>query len=242
MRIQGLKGANMNWKNRLTNYNFWISIFSAILLVLQALKIEFDIAYVNEIFTAVLGLLVVIGIINDPTRTSVKSVTKENNKIKETKNETTEEIKTENIAETEIEEKTILESEVNEEDNLEAEIKEEKDTNVNLPIDEKDEADGEFNKDAEQVVLNEETNLKALIDKISSDLDSKIKQLEIYNKEMVLKNEKINSELESKLLQVEDDLKEVNIEPVVNEAVDNTNEQPTPAAAETDCSYLNIIN
>lgn len=63
----------MNWKKRLTNYNFWISMFSAVLLVLQALKIEFDIAYVNEIFTAVLGLLVVIGIISDPTRTSVKT-------------------------------------------------------------------------------------------------------------------------------------------------------------------------
>ena len=63
----------MNWKNRLTNYNFWISIFSAVLLILQALKIEFNIAYVNEIFTAVLGLLVVIGIINDPTKTSVKT-------------------------------------------------------------------------------------------------------------------------------------------------------------------------
>jgi phi LC3 family holin len=63
----------MNWKNRLTNYNFWISIFSAVLLILQAFKIEFDIAYVNEIFTAVLGLLVVIGIISDPTRTTIKS-------------------------------------------------------------------------------------------------------------------------------------------------------------------------
>ena len=71
----------MNWKNRLTNYNFWISIFSAVLLILQALKIEFDIAYVNEIFTAVLGLLVVIGIISDPTRTSVKST--ENSKNEE---------------------------------------------------------------------------------------------------------------------------------------------------------------
>ena len=63
----------MNWKNRLTNYNFWISIFSAVLLILQALKIEFDIAYVNEIFTAVLGLLVVIGIISDPTRITTKA-------------------------------------------------------------------------------------------------------------------------------------------------------------------------
>ncbi len=78
MHMQELKGAKMNWKNRLTNYNFWISIFSAVLLILQALKIEFDIAYVNEIFTAVLGLLVVIGIISDPTRTTIKSTEKTN--------------------------------------------------------------------------------------------------------------------------------------------------------------------
>lgn len=63
----------MNWKNRLTNYNFWISIISAVLLILQALKIEFDIAYINEIATAVLGLLVVIGIISDPTRILTKN-------------------------------------------------------------------------------------------------------------------------------------------------------------------------
>lgn len=69
----------MNWKNRLKNYNFWISLFSAVLLILQALKIEFDIAYINEIFTAVLGLLVVVGIISDPTRTLTKS-SEENSK------------------------------------------------------------------------------------------------------------------------------------------------------------------
>lgn len=75
----------MNWKNRLTNYNFWISIFSAALLILQALKIEFDIAYVNEIFTAVLGLLVVIGIISDPTRTSLKTNDSSNTQTKSNK-------------------------------------------------------------------------------------------------------------------------------------------------------------
>ena len=58
----------MNWKNRLTNYNFWISIVSAILLILQAFKFEFDVIYINEVATAVLGLLVVIGIISDPTK------------------------------------------------------------------------------------------------------------------------------------------------------------------------------
>lgn len=61
----------MKWKNRLTNYNFWISIVSAVLLILQAFDINFDIAYINEIATAVLGLLVVIGIITDPTRSNV---------------------------------------------------------------------------------------------------------------------------------------------------------------------------
>ena len=84
----------MNWKNRLKNYNFWISIFSAVLLILQALKIEFDVAYVNEIFTAVLGLLVVVGIIIDPTKTVETSKTKtakqktENSKVEENKAET----------------------------------------------------------------------------------------------------------------------------------------------------------
>lgn len=63
----------MNWKNRLTNYNFWISIVSAVLLILQAFNIEFDVNYINEIITAVLGLLVVIGIINDPTKSTTKT-------------------------------------------------------------------------------------------------------------------------------------------------------------------------
>lgn len=62
----------MKWKNRFTNYNFWISIISAVLLILQALKLEFDIAYINEIATAVLGLLVVIGIVSDPTKIAVR--------------------------------------------------------------------------------------------------------------------------------------------------------------------------
>jgi len=76
MLFQGLGGVKMNWKNRLTNYNFWISIISAVLLILQAFKINFDIACINEIVTAVLGLLVVIGIVSDPTKTATKVETK----------------------------------------------------------------------------------------------------------------------------------------------------------------------
>ena len=59
-------------KNRFTSYNFWISMVSAVLLICQALNLKFDIIYINEIATAVLGLLVVIGIVSDPTK-GVKS-------------------------------------------------------------------------------------------------------------------------------------------------------------------------
>ena len=78
----------MKWKNRLTNYNFWISIISATLLMLQAFKFEFDIAYINEISTAVLGLMVVIGIISDPTKTYSSQANIVNETAKETVKET----------------------------------------------------------------------------------------------------------------------------------------------------------
>ena len=127
----------MNWKNRFTNYNFWISIFSAVLLILQALKIEFDFLYVNEIFTAVLGLLVVIGIINDPTRTTVKTTEK-------TEKTTTE--KSETLKET-------------------------------LPIKQENEVDNVNNENGVETVL-ETSNIQAIVEKISFDLDKKFKELE----------------------------------------------------------------
>ena len=68
----------MNWKNRLTNYNFWISLVSAVLLIMQAFNFEFDIANLSEIATALLGLLVVVGIISNPTKPS-KETKKEDN-------------------------------------------------------------------------------------------------------------------------------------------------------------------
>ena len=127
----------MNWKNRLTNYNFWISIFSAVLLILQALKIEFDIAYVNEIFTAVLGLLVVIGIISDPTRTTVKAnekPVKTETKVEEVK----EQVETKNLQ------------------------------NVTLPNEQENETN----------CFNPKNDFQAIMNKISFDLDEKIKELE----------------------------------------------------------------
>lgn len=67
----------MKWKNRLTNYNFWISMASAGLLILRAFDIKMDIANINEIVTAVLGLLVMIGIINDPTNSAKTTSTEQ---------------------------------------------------------------------------------------------------------------------------------------------------------------------
>ena len=134
----------MNWKNRLTNYNFWISIFSAVLLILQALKIEFDIAYVNEIFTAVLGLLVVIGIISDPTRTTVKTadsgIKEKTEQVKESK---TEEIKPEEAKEVRTENNSTSETLPNEQEN-------------------------ETNN------INVENDFQTILNKISSDLDEKM--------------------------------------------------------------------
>ena len=109
----------MNWKNRLKNYNFWISIFSAVLLILQALKIEFDIAYVNEIFTAVLGLLVVIGIISDPTRTTTKLTEETSTK---TENAVASNDKVEDEKKNAVKSETFPANEKNEVDKLFAEI------------------------------------------------------------------------------------------------------------------------
>lgn len=178
----------MNWKNRLTNYNFWISIFSAVLLILQALKIEFDIAYVNEIFTAVLGLLVVIGIISDPTRTTVKSST-----------DTTKE---------------------KVEKSLEIEKGQEKQT---LPIDEKDEADN----------INIQDDLKAVLEKISTDLTVKIKEMKTLNEETAARLISLQA-MENK------------INPEVEEIVEKENIQidigGQPAAAEMENPYIDLMN
>lgn len=91
----------MNWKKRLTNYNFWISLVSAVLLIFQAFNIKFDIVYINEIATAVLGLLVVIGIISDPTKVAVKEPAKQTETKPEIVEIKTEEKKEEPIKEIE---------------------------------------------------------------------------------------------------------------------------------------------
>lgn len=175
----------MKWKNRLTNYNFWISIVSAVLLILQAFDFEYDIAYVNEIATAVLGLLVVIGIINDPTKSSSSN--------------------TENIASNS--DKTTTESVVELDNNVESVIpnneeKKTEDTNTItennnmtegiIPIDEKNATDTDVNKN----------DFEVLVEKIKTDLFTKIDELKnFYSQSNISTNvsDAVNSNIENEL-------------------------------------------
>ena len=54
-------------KGKFRNYGLWISIISAILMLLQAMGLKFDLPYVNEIITSILGVLVTLGIISNPS-------------------------------------------------------------------------------------------------------------------------------------------------------------------------------
>lgn len=169
----------MNWKNRLRNYNFWISIFSAVLLILQALKLEFDIAYINEIFTAVLGLLVVIGIISDPTRTTVKA----NDATTQSVNQKVENVKPEQV---------------------------EKQENT-LPNVEADEVNS----------IDIENDFQTIMNKISTDLEEKMKFLDEKLKK--LENFNIQPAVTASLTNQED-----------TEKVENNNETTTSAPAVAD--------
>ncbi|MEA1960169.1 MAG: phage holin [Bacillota bacterium] len=57
----------MDWKSRLTNYGFWVAVASAVLLLLNALKLGINVEQYNEIINAILGILVMLGVISNPT-------------------------------------------------------------------------------------------------------------------------------------------------------------------------------
>lgn len=66
---------NINWRTRLKNKNFWLTIVPALLIVAQAVAAPFgytiDIDYLGvqwaAVVNAVFGVLSVVGIVNDPT-------------------------------------------------------------------------------------------------------------------------------------------------------------------------------
>lgn len=214
----------MNWKNRLTNYNFWISIVSAVLLILQAFEFHFDIMYINEIATAVLGLLVVIGIINDPTKSGKndKQIEGENSteKIENATTETGGSLNNLETEKTEIENDilTSVENDIRDIHSLENEIQ-------NFPIDEQNKiVDINSENDYENIVKNISNNIvdeESKIEEIFKKLLNLLKNTEKTNKnadifENLLKNTE-NLEKENNNLDVENFSK--------NEEINNNNNE-----------------
>lgn len=65
-------------KERFKNYGFWLSLASGIIILMQAFGLKVDVPYVNEIITGILGVLVILGIVNNPKDGSGFTDTKEN--------------------------------------------------------------------------------------------------------------------------------------------------------------------
>ena len=56
----------MNWKSRLSNYGLWMAVAALIPLLAEALGFKIPSNY-NDIINSILGIMVLLGIINNPT-------------------------------------------------------------------------------------------------------------------------------------------------------------------------------
>lgn len=220
----------MKWKNRITNYNFWISIVSATLLILQAFNIKLDIANINEIVTALLGLLVVIGIINDPTKSAkdTENDVKSTNK-KKAGNKQIEPSKTENKAEKDVED--VNQKGENEQQNEENQI-DNKDLNIveneheAMPIAKQNENDFDL----------AENDLQVLVDKIAQDLEQKYAE---FSKAVDMLNKtQIKQPIDK--IQNENNPIETNIQSIEPIKLDNENMQNEQSQVE-DAKELNTV-
>lgn len=220
----------MKWKNRITNYNFWISIVSATLLILQAFNIKLDIANINEIVTALLGLLVVIGIINDPTKSAkdTENDAKSTNK-KKADNKQIEPSKTENKAEKDVED--VNQKGENKQQNEENQI-DNKDLNIveneheTMPIAKQNENDFDL----------AENDLQVLVDKIAQDLEQKYAE---FNKAVDMLNKtQIKQPIDK--IQNENNPIETNIQSIEPIKLDNENMQNEQPQVE-DAKELNTV-
>ena len=69
----------INWKVRLKNKNFWLSLIPALLLLIQAVAYVFgfslDLSEMGDkllaVVNAVFALLVILGVVNDPTTAGI---------------------------------------------------------------------------------------------------------------------------------------------------------------------------
>lgn len=50
-------------KEKLKSYEFWVSVVSAVMVVLQSISLKFDLPYIQEVVMAFLGALAVAGIV-----------------------------------------------------------------------------------------------------------------------------------------------------------------------------------
>ena len=62
-------------KNKLKSKGFWLSLSGAVIVLMQTLGVKFDVAYVNEVISAVCSLLIVVGIMVDD-RKKLEQITK----------------------------------------------------------------------------------------------------------------------------------------------------------------------
>jgi uncharacterized membrane protein len=59
-------------KKRLRNYGLWVAVASFVLLVLQTFGVEIASEKYYELVNAALGILILLGIISNPTRPDSK--------------------------------------------------------------------------------------------------------------------------------------------------------------------------
>lgn len=64
--MEKIKSAFRNFKSKAKNYGFWISLCSAILLVLGNFGIKLNVPYIEEVVSSVLGVFVLLGVISNP--------------------------------------------------------------------------------------------------------------------------------------------------------------------------------
>lgn len=74
----------INWTVRIKNKNFWLAVIPAVLLLIQAVASVFGYALdlggignkLVAVVNAVFGLLVILGVVNDPTTAGISDSTR----------------------------------------------------------------------------------------------------------------------------------------------------------------------
>ena len=64
--------SKINWRVRLRNKTFWVTLVPLLVLLTQQLGLNWVPQNWESIFTTVMAILTVVGIINDPTTSGIK--------------------------------------------------------------------------------------------------------------------------------------------------------------------------